>query len=262
MDTRTAWHPVGQRCLPSYDPRHVAAAAPQSGGVVVRVSTAGKKATKRSSVRCSSCCCSLCTCVSPLGLLCAAFYTFLQAWLLVAAGTLACELGEACWPRTECELLSVSTEPTSDGANGTTAYALVAFEPGEGASVTQVAFSSVDGAASAGDAAARRAMALSTGARVPCSYNPLLVHDCTRAVACDTGLLSPVSWAGPLQCCGYHVVLGETDDYPAPDTSRGLASLVVALTLVLGASWVCLTVCNRILVAPLRAKARVLFSQL
>ena len=114
----------------------------------------------------------LCACVSPLALLCGTFYTFLQAWLLVAAGTLACESGEACWPTTECELLSVSTEPASDGANRTTGHALVAFEAGEGASVTQVAFSSVDGASSAGDATARWALGM------PVLVAPLLpVHE-------------------------------------------------------------------------------------
>ena len=139
MDTRTAWHPLGQSTLPSYDPRR-AAPAPQSGGVVVRLSAVGaapKTATRR------GCYHPLCACVSPLALLCGAFFTFLQAWLLVAAGTLACEPGETCWRTTDCELLSVGTERASDGTNRTTGHALVTFEAGGGTQVTQVAFSSV-----------------------------------------------------------------------------------------------------------------------
>ena len=74
MDTRTAWHPLGQSTLPSYDPRR-AAPAPQSGGVVVRLSAVGaapKTATRRGcylrSVR-----------ASARSVLCGAFFTFLQA---------------------------------------------------------------------------------------------------------------------------------------------------------------------------------------
>ena len=163
----------------------------------------------------------------------------LPAGLLLLAGTLACEPGETC-RRTDCKLLSVGTERASDGTNARLGTRW-SFEAGGGTQVTQVAFSSVDGASSGGGAAARWATDLNIGARVPCSYNPLLVHNCTRVVPCDSGLLSPVSSAGPLQCCGYHVVLGQTNYYPAPNTSHVLASLVVVLTLVLGASWVCLT---------------------
>ena len=85
--------------------------------------------------------------------------------------------------------------------------------------------------------------------------------DCTAAVPCDAGYLSP--GASPsFNCCGYHVVLGRTSEAAAPDVTRAVVATVAAalvLLMVLPPTW---RAWRYALYVPIRSRATQLLGQL